>query len=151
MEEKALTMIEQHKEEEFILMLEDTLEQFNRMELVNIRRFIKANYKKFKAMFPVINDGTDRYVSEYTKYINDDKGISCRIYNCEEIDKFSKVDLEITFKFFDRHSTSTFLLVKGSGELKGCNMEDADQFMKMVDSICKPTRIKFFQRNNMEE
>ena len=102
-------------------------------------------------MSPVINAGTDRYVSEYMKYINDDKGISCEIYNCEEIDKFSKVDLEITFKFFDRHSTSTYLLVKGSGELKGCNMEDADQFMKMIDAICKPTRIGFFHNSNVEE
>lgn len=149
-EKKELTMIEQRKEDEFVMMLEDIISQFDRMEVIRIRKFIKDNYKNFIKLSSKMDSTTDRYISDSTIFINDDKGIGCSIYNCEDIDKFSKVDLEITFRFFDRHRPKDVLLVKGSGELKGCNLEDVKHFMKLIDNICKPTRVGFFIKESEE-
>ena len=151
MEEKTeLTTVEKQKEEEFSLLLEDLFDEFNKEEVVSVRNFVKYNYKKFKKLLVKVNSGTDRYDSEYIKYINENKGISCKIYNCEDIVNYSKVDLEISFKIFDRRSTSNILFIKGSAPLKGCTEEEADQFMKMVNVIYK-SRHGFFRKEFIEE
>lgn len=127
---------EQTDMDDVLMVTEDLFDLFDKQEMKYIRKFIKRFYKIFNEVLS-LNETPDRYILNVIKMINQKYSIQCTIRNCEDLHNFSKTDMDITFKVFNRDSKKLIFIVAGDGSLKGCNKENIDDFVKIVDVAYK--------------
>ena len=141
MKEKELEMI---TKVDGSTALRDFVNGMKTREIKKMRSIIKESLKKFYNL-----NGANLYIYAEKYNITKDYSISVDIRNCEDLENFGEFEPIISFVFHNEDTGKDIFV----GSSDGCTVEDAIEFDKLFNSICKEilkSRKPFHKKNTKE-
>ena len=127
-------------EEENYDKLEDLFEKFDTCTIKFIEAFVDKNIKRFKKLSNIILK-EEKFQSSYS-FVANDISIKCNIFNCEDMYNFGVDKLQITFSIESISDKSILISIKGSENLKGCNLQEIKEFQSIIKCIIKNRKMR---------
>jgi len=135
MEDKTLKIIDKTGPDS----LQKFIDKLDYNHLAELREFISNVHTVYKFQMRrkptnVFVAGTKFYL-QYSRNFGSNAMVACAIRNCSDIEDEATGSTEIIFEF--NHNEGGNIVVSGSGDFRGCNKEEFDEFLSIIKPMIR--------------